>query len=389
LPAGQKDPVLGNDQQSARFYARAVGARFLQPALARALKDKNTPVAVGLIEALYDTTPADALVQPVAGGVRPLVSALGHPDRHVRLLAAVSLANALPTQRFNGHDQVMWVLNEALRQTGKRTVLLVADDEAQRNRLQDVLRTLDCQVIDQPDSGKALTHIRTAGNVDVVLLTDRPGPTVFVNALRASPVLRQTPVVCASNRVAVQDFAKADKQMVILPAGAGPGALDQALNQALQQGAERPLTKEQAANWAVRAAKAIRLLGLTRNTVLDITQALTTLIETTRDPRAAVKVAAAEALAVMANADAQRAVAVLANNAKVGEAVRISAYKALAESLRRFGNQLTESQSQDVVTVVKSKASAALREAAAQALGAMNLPSGKVASVVTETVKSE
>jgi len=59
--------------------------------------------------------------------------------------------------------------------------------------------------------------------------------------------------------------------------------------------------------------------------------------------------------------------------------------RSLSESLRRFGNDLTDDLAQGVVGVVKSKASQPLREAAAQALAAMNLPSQKISSLLVET----
>jgi len=70
--------------------------------------------------------------------------------------------------------------------------------------------------------------------------------------------------------------------------------------------------------------------------------------------------------------------------------VRIEAFAALSESLRRFGNELKPEQSAAVLEIVNGKNSQPLREAAAQALGAMNLSSDKVKDLIVNAIeKSE
>ena len=106
-----------------------------------------------------------------------------------------------------------------------------------------------------------------------------------------------------------------DPQVVLLNTAPGEvnfEAMAGALSEAVELGAGTPLTTDQAAAWAVRAAQAIRLLGLTCNKVFDVSRAATTLIETLNDPRTIVQLAAAEALAVIRDAQAQQALVDLA-----------------------------------------------------------------------------
>ena len=107
------------------------------------------------------------------------------------------------------------------------------------------------------------------------------------------------------------------------------------------------------------------------------------------DARGPVQVAAAQALAAMPEADAQRGVAALAMKADAAEAVRIDAFKALAESVRRYGNQLSDEQAQQVIEVVTAAGALPLKDAAAQALGALNLPSQKIKSLIVQTVGAD
>lgn len=385
LPDGATDPTRGADQPSARFFALASGSKFLQDVLTRALNDRNLPVAVGAIEALAGTAGSESLVKPVLGGVQPLVQALTYPDRKVRFLAAVTLANALPEKRFAGFDQVVYVLNNAIRQSGRKIALLVVEDSANRNLLKDAARSAGYEVIDQPDPLKALSEARASTGVDVVILGAKPAPIDFVRAMRGDSVFVGTPAIVAAQSKALRKLAESDKRVVLLERDFTAEAVAGAVTGAVASAVGKPLTPEQAAEWAIRAARAIRKLGITNNAVFRITRSRPVLIAALTDGISGVRIAAAEALAVMSAAEAQQAVADLAVDDAAGEEVRIKAFNALSDSLRRFGNQLTNVQSQAVLTVVMSKSSEALREAAAQALGSMNLPSDQIKALILQT----
>lgn len=382
LPSGAKDPTRGADQPSARFYALASSAGLLQEVLARALTDKNSAVAIGAIEALRSTAGAKSLVI-VSGGAQPLVQALSYPDREVRFLAALALAQAMPDETFTGADQVMPVLSEALRQAGKKVALLIASQTKQDNALKDALRAAGYELIENPDPVKALEAARASSGVDAVVLGSKPDLADVLALMRKDPAFVAVPVVTAAERMT--DLAKADGKVVIVSPGALGTGLAAALEQAAKLATGRPVTSEQALAWALDAAKAIRQLGLRRNPVLNILRARPALLAALGDPRDEVKVAAAEALAVMNDAEAQRAIAKLGINDQGPEKVRIEAFGALSESLRTYGNLMTDELSRAVLGVVTATGSQPLREAAAQALGAMNLPSDKITSLFFQT----
>lgn len=385
LPAGATDPTRAEGQPAAEYYALAGSARFLQDVLAMAIKESNSPVAIGAIQALSKTAGATNLVQPVEGGVQPLVSALTYPDRHVRFLAAVTLAEALPQRGFTGDQQVLWVLNEALRQTGKQTVLVSAADEGQRNLLKDAVRAAGYEMIDQPDAAQAMAQMQSMGAVDVAILTASPSAVATINLMRRDPLLANMPVVVAQDTPELRGLAEKDKRVVVIPAQPTAEQVAGAIKQALSAGVGKPLAEEETGNWAVSAAKAIRNLGYTRNPVFDISRCLPALRTALGDSRTPVRVAAANALAVISKAEAQQAIAGLANDPSVDATIRIQAYNALSESLRWFGNQLNDAQAQSVVEVVKGSGAQELRVAAAQALGAMNLASDKISSLFLDT----
>jgi HEAT repeat protein len=386
LPLGARDPTEEAGQPTARFYALAGSAKYLQDVLSRALRDRDGALAVRAIEALSRTAGAGSLVEPVAGGVQPLVEALTNPDREVRFRAAVTLASAMPHKRFNGDEIVIAVLNEALRQSAGKRALVIASDQDQRNLLMDAARTAGYEVIDQPDPAKALRAAQEAQGVDMILLGKNPPAADVLRTVRAEVSLAAVPVVAASASSDLQALARSDGRVVTTDESASTVALTAAMAEAAKTTGATPLSAEQAATWSIGAAEAIRMLGMTGNPVYDISRTCAALSALLADRNAEVMMAAARALAAMGGAGAQQALAAAALEGKTAEQDRIGFFKVLGESLRRFGNQLTDQQAQAVVEVVTdAKQPQAVRDAAAEVLGAMDLPSEKIKSLILES----
>jgi HEAT repeat protein len=385
LPLGAKNPTEQAGEPAAKFYALAGSAKYLQDVLARAIRDDDAALALKAIEALAETAGAQSLVEPAPGGVQPLVAALTNRNGQVRLMAAMTLADALPQKHFQGDERVVAVLNEALRQCGRRKALLVDADPAQQNLLKDALRTAGYEVIDEPDPDKALVAAREASGVDLAILGAKPDPVEFVGRLRNDQALAALPVLVAASDEKLQRLARDDSAVVLLEAATDSDKMAAAISQAAKKAPGSPQTPEQAATWAIRAAEAIALLGQTGNPVYDISKTAGVLAQVAADQRADVAMAAAKALAVISTDPAQQALADRAETATLDEKMRVDLLKLLAASLRRYGNLLGESQTNAILgTVIDKKQSQAVREAAAEALGAMNLPSEKIKGLIVE-----
>ena len=385
LPEGKEDPTYGEGRPSAEYFALASGAKYLQDVLGRALRDRNSVVALGAIDALAKTTGAENLAEPVTGGAQPLAEAMSYPDRHVRFTAALSLANALPTKQFSGHELVVPQLMEALRQTGQKTALLIVSDQARRNTLQAAIRAAGYLVIAEADPDKAIAVGHLSVGVDVVVLADKPNPLKVIVKFRQSPAFVTLPVVVAERTEALRDFAAKDNGGTILISGSADAkAVADALTEAGRISAGLEMTPEDAAAWAIRSANALHYLGITGNKVFDIQRAEPLLIAALKDEREAVKLAASQALSVMHSGGAQRAVATMAVKSETREAIRITAFNDLSASLRRYGNQLDQGLSQAIIDIVGGEGSVELLNAAAQTLGAMSLPSEKVTSLIVQ-----
>jgi len=366
----------------AKFYVLASSAKYEQDVLAMAIRDKNAAMAVKVIEALVQTAGAKSLVEPVSGGTAPLVDALSFPDRQARYLAAEALVKALPDKEFKGAQFVMPVLVEALRQTGKKTAVLVCADSTQGAALKDAIRAVGYEVIDNARGSEAIRLAREAAGVDVFVVGSQPDAAGVVGILRPDATFSGTPVLIAGQSAKCRDLATKDGRIVLADAKIDANGMGPALSEAVNLGAGKPFTPEQAVEWTVRAAEAVRLLGLTGTKAYDIGLAKKALIADLghADPKA--QVAAARALAVMSDASAQQAIASLAMRSDADEKVRVEAFDAATESVRRFGNLLSSAQAKSVIEAVMTKGSEPIRVAAAKLLGSLNLPSEQINELI-------
>jgi len=382
LPSGSQDPTRVADEPPARFYVLAAGAKYQQDILARALEDRDWPVAVSAIEALGKTAGAETLVKPIAGGAQPLVEALSTSNRIVRYWAAISLARALPRERFTGCELVVPILCGALRQTGKKTALVIGATEETRNTIKSAIRGMGFEVIDSDDPAKGLDAARTAEGVDVVVLANKPDPMIAIGMIRRDPQMASLPIIAMSRTERFQNLIKTDERVRLVATKGTNEELTTAVKELLMDAAGAPLTPESASEWSIRAAVAIRKLGLTRTAVYDIARAEKALVEAVGDERGDVKVAAVEALATIPGPVAQRSIARLATDSTADEKIRISAFTALDESVRRFGNALSDDLSQAIVDIVNKAPAGDIRMAAAEVLGGLSLPSSQIKDLI-------
>jgi HEAT repeat protein len=104
---------FGSAHADAAVYATTAGPEYLHQALARAVKDKNAYVALGVVEALAANAGEKSLLYRV-GVDQPLVHALSFDDRAVRYSAAIAIASAGPKEAFPEAKLVVENLVEAI-----------------------------------------------------------------------------------------------------------------------------------------------------------------------------------------------------------------------------------------------------------------------------------
>lgn len=166
--------------------------------------------------------------------------------------------------------------------------------------------------------------------------------------------------------------------------------LAEALSRGGQQNAEgEQWTPELAENYALRAVQAMHKLAVSRNPVIDLSLALPSLVQATKDSNQEIQVLAAEVLAYLNSPNAQRAIAEMAMQTATEMPVRIAVFGALVDSAKLYGNMLPDAAVDAIYSLIQStETDPALRAAAAASYGALNLPSQKVKDLILDQTKS-
>ena len=95
----QMPVYFGDGHADAYTYATTAGPEYLHQALDRALRDKNTFIALGTIEALAANAGESSLLYRL-GIAQPLVEALSFDNKAVKYSAAIAIAEAGPKINF-------------------------------------------------------------------------------------------------------------------------------------------------------------------------------------------------------------------------------------------------------------------------------------------------
>jgi hypothetical protein len=122
---------FGAGHPDAMVYATTAGPEYLHQALARAAKDKDTYVALGVIEALAVSAGEKSLLYRV-DEEQPLIKAIVFDDKAVKYSAAIAIAGSGPTENFPDSSLVVENLTQALGETDNLKNRWVAEDYALR-----------------------------------------------------------------------------------------------------------------------------------------------------------------------------------------------------------------------------------------------------------------
>ena len=144
-----------------------------------------------------------------------------------------------------------------------------------------------------------------------------------------------------------------------------------------------------AERYSVRAMQTLEQLAVSGNQAVDLSVALDGLIEMTHSGAETMRISAGRVLAYLSSPQAQRAIVEMAMEESNSMEVRTAAFASLAKSAKRNGNLLLSEQIESLYQLVQSRqADAVLRQSAAGAFGALNLPSQRVKDLILEQARS-
>ncbi len=385
LPEGQTDKTRAENQPSAHYYGVTAGAQFLNATLARAIEDRNSAVALKAVKSLQDIV-GDANFK--SNSTTPLIDAMQYGDRRVRFEAAFTLAQALPQSAFAGQEAVVPLLAEAVSQTGQSSVLVVMPTQEAVNAVVEPLKADKYITASATSAAGALAAAAAVPAIDVVVISDDLQPPEIESLLG---LIAQSPKVRGAGKLFVVrsqasqwETRKVADPSISTTAASDAAGIKSAIVASRQSSGALPLDPAMATEYATRAGELIKRLAISRGQVLDLTPAQSTLLGALEDARPEIVKLSGEGLALLNSDDAQRGLLLKATADGVADDVKVSLFKSLATSAKFFGNKLDNTQLASLDTVVKSATNVDVKNASAEARGALNLPSDQARTLILE-----
>jgi hypothetical protein len=375
LPAGQSDPIYGQEKYSPEFYATVFGTRICQDVLALALDGYDTPLVRDAISALAKTTGGGNLFTGNESR-QPLLEALTYPDRRTQYDAALTLARALPTERFTGDFAVVPLLASAVRTGNAVFALVIADDEEDRRTLSSMLDGLQFQVAGQGATIDDLhVAIAEAVGIDLVIVKQEAvgAVTDTLARLRREPKTAAAPVLVQAAAVdmgrLLEEF-RADRRVKVGPSGDEQRFASQ-VDHLLQQAVGGRMTEAEAEAYAIESLAALRDIAISKTTAYDIAEAQPALVDALQVRRGGTRLLVAEILALIDSDRAQRALFDAALSSADQEQVDLLIQ--VAASIRQHGDRAEQRHVDALIDLLRGAMGPAA-EAVARVHGALNLP---------------
>ncbi|MFN0133566.1 MAG: hypothetical protein ACKVW3_13690 [Phycisphaerales bacterium] len=381
--ADYENPAYPKTRRDAMYWAVTAGAGPSQAVLARAITSRDTPLARRAIAAI-DQTAGGTVLWSDKNGTAPLRDSLGYPNRRVQYEAALALGKAQPQQGFAGSERVVPILASAIRDAGVRFAVIIATNkeigEGHRRTLERAGYTVMPVSATLAELAGAIAE---APGVDLIVSNLNGDPTVaLINEVRGSAKLVATPVLALTSPPANIDLARKydrDATVAVRPTGLSDAQLAEAASQLVQNASGGPITDDEAGVYATRSLGVLRDLAVSGNTVFDVGDAALPLISALSDAKGETRLDVAEVLGRINQKRAQVALADGALGATGDE--RVALLGKLADSAKRFGNQLEPRQVQRVIELASTGADKEATAAAA-VVGSLNLPQTNIVPLI-------
>ncbi len=380
-PAEYKSPLFGS-LRDAMYYSVSAGPSISQRVLARALKTRDTALALKAINALSQTAGASALASADVG--RPLLDALLYPNRRVQIEAALALAAANPQSTFEGSDRVVPILAGAVRDAGARFAVVVGANPEASNSIAGVLRTAGFTVLPPGRSLSELAEpIAGAPGVDLIV-SMLPGSATreLIAQSRSSTRLLATPIVAIVSELAEPDLRAMygrDSTIALVREGSQPAQIATATSNLLSKNAGDALTADEAAAYQTRALTALRDLAIASTPVFNVGDSTLPLAGSIENAKGKLREQIGEVLARIGSKRAQSALAEATLAAEGDEMLTL--INKLTGSAKRFGNLLDDRQVKRF-TDMAGKGSDEQATAVAALIGALNLSNDSFLSLL-------
>ncbi|MDX2132916.1 MAG: hypothetical protein SFY69_12770 [Planctomycetota bacterium] len=361
-PEGYVNPAYAtsgtNARRGAEYYGVAGGADVATRVLARAIDDRDTPLARRALAAVERTAGGKSAGAGLAGRT-PLIEALTYPNRRVQYEAALAIGASQPDAVFAGSDRVVPVLASTVREAAVRHAAVIAQDAESYQNVRRVLERLGYSVMPQ---GRSLADLEApiaeAPAVDMVVsvgLNAERFPQL-VEAVKGTTKLAATPVLGitgADAYSALRNRYDVNSGVAVRVSGRGDDAVAAAITELANISTGGPITDEEARAYRARSLGVLRDLAVSNNPVLNVADAALPLVGALADGGES-RLDVAEILSRIGQERCQRALADAALDASGSE--RVALLEKTSQSARQFGNLLEQRHLTRILEVASSGA---------------------------------
>lgn len=374
-PADYENPVYSASRRDPAYFAAAAGMAVDTRVLARGLDTRNTPLARAAIAAIEEIAGGSQLWSG-AESRRPLVEALGYANRRVQYEAALAFGAAQPAELFDGADRVVPLLASAIRDASERYAIVLSDGVEEYQGVRRILEGQGYAVLPRGSSPAELEReIAEAAGIDVIVtMLPRDTSLDVIDQARYSSKLAATPMLVLLNpedAATLSPLYERDPMVMIRRAGLPADTIAGAVGVLVEDASGGPITQDEARDYAERSIAVLRDLAVSGNRVLDVEDATAALVSAVADAAGGRRMAIAEVLSLLDDSRAQRALAEVAVTSSGGQQAALLGL--VADSAKRFGNQLEDRQVARVVSIATGDAPQEALAAAAL-LGALGVP---------------
>lgn len=385
-PEGYQNPAYPADRRDAMHYAVATGADIAQSVLARALREERPEpmLARRAIEALRQTAGGNTLWSGADGRPQPLLAALSYPTRRIQYEAAMALGAAQPQNDFDGAQRVAPILASAVYGAGERFAIILAPDAEVHRGLQDIIEGAGYTVGPFARTFEDVAQqINTWPSIDLVVINHNRGEAArLVNRARSMDALLAAPILALTNsgdyRNLQRDLAD-DRATAVRLVGLDAQTMRQAAADLTERTYGGAITEAEAREYASDALDLLRDLAVSRNQVINVSDASGQLVAALRADALGHGLRIAEVLGWVPTEAAQQEI--LEAGLRASGEQRLAYLATASASARRHGDLLTDRQRREVFQMARGSDDAEAT-AAAGLLGALNIQSEDLAPLI-------
>jgi len=383
-PKDYENPAYPSTRRDATYFAVAAGSTASDRVLAKALDTKDTPLARRAIAAIEKTAGESGLWASESAR-KPLLDAIAYPNRRVQYEAALALGAAQPRSQFAGSDRIVPLLASAIRSASARYAIIVSDDPEDQAPLATALTARGFTVLPVARQIRDVeSEVAEAPGIDLVV-TSLPGPATeqTIREVQGRANLSATPVLALLEAPSYFELEKrfmGERGVKISRAGLTPDEATAAAELLLGGSVGEPVTSDEANDYKGRALAVLRDLAVSGNTVLNVADASGPLVSALNDSTGPTRLSVAEVLSYIPSKSVQ--VALMDAALAATDEEQVSLLGRVADSAKRFGNQLDARHITALVAIATGDGSNEQATAAAALMGALKLPNADLLPLI-------